>query len=406
MSNSGPDSRELPLLTALRGFAALLVLLFHARLILFPQWKEALAAHTLLLENAYLAVDLFFILSGLVLGHVYLNLMRGTGQPLRYRQFLWLRLSRIYPLFLLTLLLMVAWEGIKQAQGLTYYGGPLFGSWGMNGIPAFEGPFNRLEALPEQFFLAQGLLTKSMLAWNVSSWSLSVEWGCYLLFPLLLPLAGWQSRWRWLAALLALATLGGVHHQLGSLDATTGIAAVLRGLAGFVLGLSLLPTVRQRALARWLNNDAVLAALVILPLLLLHLPQSLPVSLALIVAYALLVYAAAIQQPRQSPVFSLLENRFTRWLGDLSFSVYLWHTVLLLAGVELLNWLAPATLASWYAQTGWLAALLGIGGFVLLTLAVSAISYHCFERPVQHWLRQWHSTSVRKGRLASAGRTG
>ena len=38
-----------------------MVVLFHARLLLFPQWMESIAGHTQLIENGYLWVDLFFI---------------------------------------------------------------------------------------------------------------------------------------------------------------------------------------------------------------------------------------------------------------------------------------------------------------------------------------------------------
>ncbi|ALP42056.1 acyltransferase [Aeromonas schubertii] len=66
---------QLLLLGPLRGFAACMVVLFHARLLLFPQWKESIAGATQLIENGYLWVDLFFILSGLVMAHVYARTM-------------------------------------------------------------------------------------------------------------------------------------------------------------------------------------------------------------------------------------------------------------------------------------------------------------------------------------------
>ena len=91
-------NQSLPLLTPLRGIAALMVVLFHARLLLFPQWMESIAGHTQLIENGYLWVDLFFILSGLVLAHVYGEAFARSPCTISYGRFLWLRLTRVYPL--------------------------------------------------------------------------------------------------------------------------------------------------------------------------------------------------------------------------------------------------------------------------------------------------------------------
>lgn len=81
-------NQSLPLLTPLRGIAALMVVLFHARLLLFPQWMESIAGHTQLIENGYLWVDLFFILSGLVLAHVYGEAFARTPRTIGYGRFL------------------------------------------------------------------------------------------------------------------------------------------------------------------------------------------------------------------------------------------------------------------------------------------------------------------------------
>ncbi len=117
-------NQSLPLLTPLRGIAALMVVLFHARLLLFPQWMESIAGHTQLIENGYLWVDLFFILSGLVLAHVYGETFARTPRTIGYGRFLWLRLTRVYPLYLVTLLLLVGWELYKAHHGIGFYAGP------------------------------------------------------------------------------------------------------------------------------------------------------------------------------------------------------------------------------------------------------------------------------------------
>ena len=83
----------IPALTSLRGIAAWWVVLYHFREYLpsrWPEWLMALTAH------GYLAVDLFFILSGFVLALNYAESFRDSlaGAAGFYR----LRLARIYPL--------------------------------------------------------------------------------------------------------------------------------------------------------------------------------------------------------------------------------------------------------------------------------------------------------------------
>lgn len=85
-------------LDALRGIAAIAVMLFHAK-----------ALAPLPLPSGFLAADLFFILSGFVLANAYDDRLRaGLG----FRPFIRARLERIYPVF---------WLG--AVTGLLLWGG-------------------------------------------------------------------------------------------------------------------------------------------------------------------------------------------------------------------------------------------------------------------------------------------
>jgi peptidoglycan/LPS O-acetylase OafA/YrhL len=76
-------------LDALRGIAALLIVLYHA-----PKYLGRALPH----YSAFLAVDLFFVLSGFVIAFSYENrLLRG----LSFRSFVAARLVRLYPVYLL-----------------------------------------------------------------------------------------------------------------------------------------------------------------------------------------------------------------------------------------------------------------------------------------------------------------
>jgi peptidoglycan/LPS O-acetylase OafA/YrhL len=100
---SSPE--PLPSLTPLRGIAALWVVVFH-----YCWHLPALHVdrYTGAVYKGYLAVDLFFMLSGFVISHVYRRVFARqlTGQG--YLDFLKARVARIYPLHLTVLLLFVA----------------------------------------------------------------------------------------------------------------------------------------------------------------------------------------------------------------------------------------------------------------------------------------------------------
>jgi peptidoglycan/LPS O-acetylase OafA/YrhL len=75
-------------LDGIRGVAALLVAMRHL---------EAFFGRVSFLES-YLAVDLFFVLSGVVLANAYEERLKDG---LSARHFMWIRLARLYPLYIL-----------------------------------------------------------------------------------------------------------------------------------------------------------------------------------------------------------------------------------------------------------------------------------------------------------------
>jgi peptidoglycan/LPS O-acetylase OafA/YrhL len=374
---------QIPLLTPLRGIAALCVAIFHARLIFFPQWKEPLSEYTLFLENSYLWVDLFFLLSGFVMMHVYKKTFIQGVDASQWKQFMWLRFSRIYPLFIITLLVLFLWESIKYSQNIGFYGGPLLGSWGLTGIPAFEGPFNTFDSLLSNVFMFHAI-TSSSLTWNIASWSLSVEWLSYMVFPFMVPILSMRTRITlWIPALVWLI-LFSLNQTYGSLDITHGLSSFMRALCGFVLGGWLCNIIVPSNLKRIINNDLVLLVVLVSSFLLMHIQVAAHLN---IMMFALLVFISSQQERRNTLVFIFFDNRVTRFLGDISYSLYLWHVVLLLPGIELLNVLMPDLLKVWFTQTDWSIGLLGVLTYIMVTIIVSTLSFNFIERPLMKKLR-------------------
>ena len=67
------QSPYLSTLTPLRGIAALVVVVFHCNLFLGQVVDPKI---TLFVQNGWLWVDFFFVLSGFILAHVYGNYFR------------------------------------------------------------------------------------------------------------------------------------------------------------------------------------------------------------------------------------------------------------------------------------------------------------------------------------------
>ena len=151
-------------LDGLRGVAALLVVLFHVR------WSNHLT-HSTLVSNGFIAVDLFFILSGFVISANYSSRISSLQDAWR---FMCLRFFRIYPIHLLVISAFVCVEFAKLISR------HLFNiSYGPQ--PPFTGS-NSYVALVSNLLLIQGLPTFDNPSWNIPSWSISCEFAAYLVF--------------------------------------------------------------------------------------------------------------------------------------------------------------------------------------------------------------------------------
>src|ERR1700738_3275447 len=151
-------------LTPLRGIAALLVAIFHFEMAIA---RFVPAKQTMFFEKCYLMVDLFFVMSGFIILHVYGSNFRKVLQKESLREFFVARFARTYPLHIFSLLLLVV-----IVLWLTPWGNP----------PIILE--QRSDILPNVFLL-QSFGVNKIYSWNIPSWSISAEWGAYLLFPFL-----------------------------------------------------------------------------------------------------------------------------------------------------------------------------------------------------------------------------
>ena len=142
---SNPSS-QLPSLTSFRGIAALWVVFYHYNALYLSQLDASPYTH--LIEKGYLAVDMFFMLSGFVLTHVYRETFSESIAQ-HYKGFLLSRVARLYPLHILVLLLFVATVFTSRLMQYTVTGT-------FQTIP-LAGP-RSLTAFIANLFMLQGLL--------------------------------------------------------------------------------------------------------------------------------------------------------------------------------------------------------------------------------------------------------
>jgi peptidoglycan/LPS O-acetylase OafA/YrhL len=334
---------DLPALTGVRALACLWVFLSHA----VPGYRPSANSTLLYLtEPGYLGVDVFFILSGFILAIVYADLAPRVGA---IAAFLTRRLFRVYPL---NFALMVC-------IGLN--------AWAHGRIGA--GWFDMHYFVPYLLMIESLLPGPSHVGWLPTNWSVGIEILLYIAFPVAaFTLRRTRSRLLW-APLAALA-ISECIIQHAWLARTDGMAGFLRGAVAFGLGAVMAALWRRRPAPRRL----IVACMEVLPfaaaLVCLLQQRVWPVPLLAAVSIAALAW-------QSGPLARLLSTRLAVWLGDISYSIYLVHGLILgdWSGIWLAS--ARAALPEPYATIAW--GLLITGA----TLAVSALTYYAIERPAR-----------------------
>jgi peptidoglycan/LPS O-acetylase OafA/YrhL len=346
-------------LDIVRGIAALSVVFWHWQHFYFstPQQQTAAADSSLqplysvfwpFYQSGFLAVDLFFCLSGFVFFYLYANVIRDGKMD--GDSFALLRFSRLYPLHFATLIAVAALQAIYIRQHGAYF------VYQANDAPQFVVHFLLISSWPPNF----------VYAFNGPIWSVSIEVMLYIAFFALCRVK--------LTAPVFLAALS----IIGSI-VFMRIPMVGRGFHSFFLGGLCYYTVQRQQGGnnfRWIYLAACIAAIeavsVVATIMRGH-PR---------MAETLVVSAAF---PALIVILALLEHRierFTRpigWIGNRSYSSYLLHFPLQLLLV---------VVAFSLGVTPDYASPLTLALFMMVLIALSLWSFYAFERPLQGYLRK------------------
>lgn len=308
------EPREIRSLNSLRGLAALMVAAFHAPMLFgVKAW----------LPHAYLAVDLFFVLSGFVMAHAYGGRIAGG---LSFPRFAQLRLARLYPLYALATVAGFALLLLKASQGFGVFRPEMLQALGLN-LTLLPAP------MADAFRPDGAAFPFAVPAWSIF-WELALCAGFYAW-------ARHVRRGAWIIAAIGALLLSVVAGRFDTLDGGwtwTGFwIGGLRALFAFSAGVAVQRLVRRRLAAGTATPKAVdlgvrMLALAALAYVIGSQHANGVAELAITgVVLPLAIGACALSR---SP---LLENRLGDLVGAASYSVYMLHPVLIELTVAVLN---------------------------------------------------------------------
>jgi len=370
-----PGPLRFTVLDSWRGLCALWVAVYHFRVISHFGDID-------LFRHGHLAVEFFFVLSGFVIACAYGDRLVTLTDRAR---FMVRRFGRLYPLHIATLLAVIAMESMRWAISMKLgreVGGPLFtGATDPN-------------ALVPNLLLIHGWGMLREFTWNVPSWSISVE---FLLCGLFLVAFGLPRRIPTLAAFTAIGALGFLYTRYGIADQAESTTAVARGVYSFFLGC--LVHYAYQAWSRRGRNVAPWLEWLIVPVFLLV--SSVDGTLLPPLMFAAMIFIFAFEN---GPVSRVLKRPGLVRLGEISYSIYLVHYLLVLAafgGAAVLGRVVDLG-APWIDASGRFAGDVTTLVYLAVVIAASTVTYRWIEAPGRDW---FNAMSRRMGKPVSVTAT-
>jgi peptidoglycan/LPS O-acetylase OafA/YrhL len=369
-------NKQIGSLTALRGIAATVVVILHFAYSTLPEAGVIISRHTRFFRDGYLFVDLFFILSGFIMTHVYLDSFATGVNKANYWGYLRARFARIYPLHLFTLAMLFGLELFKLS---------------LPNVQAFTKEFN-ITALTANLFMLQAFdfncppLLWCKSTWNEPAWSISVEFLIYCVFPFLLfALIKTKPKTDWIVYIITLILLLFlIRFTKGTLEYIIGIPSIARCGLECILGIITYKVYQWSKYQHQLNPHLLEIFATVLVLGLMHkwMRRRVFFDWVTLPAFSLLIVALATST--QGMISRLMNSRPLLYLGTISYSIYMVHWCLI-----------------GFLQTFWLykfhiefgsdfdpnRCLLALVIFVPISLLVAALTYHFIEVPARNFLK-------------------
>ncbi len=342
-------------LESLRGVAACLVILFHSP---FNYGEEPLTFTV----NSYLFVDFFFVLSGFVMSFAYTDKINNS---MSFGSYIALRLGRIYPLHIFMLFVWLSYLLLMQYLYISGFGGG----------DQFEGSNNNVFTFFTNIALLHSMGIHDFLSWNYPSWSISTEFFAYVAFFIFTVTLDKSKNiiFPVVVSFICYMFLFSLNRE--NFDITYDFGFI-RCLGAFYLGVLVYRLKLKVHLD--LSNIGILRLLEILVIVISVImvlrsedgPEFLLLS---VLSFALIIMI--FSNKLSGYLGNLLESSIFRKLGLWSYSIYMWHAIVLaLIGNVLKN------IFNFNIDIALGAQAIALNCFVLLTtIALSKFSYEYIE---------------------------
>ena len=366
---------EIRALTGLRIVAALWVVLFHYRP---PLWAASPRLHddmAPVLDAGAQGVDLFFILSGFVLTWNYLDRMGPAWSARATLHFLWLRLSRVWPIYLVTMHLAALWIIVTLHVG---------------DLPSPDAEKLNAISYVRQLFMVQLWFEPFFdgTSWDGPAWSISAEWLAYLLFGLLVLVVfriARASRTRTLLMLAVFAALPPTVLLLGTGLLYSPWSWLPRIVAQFTAGALACPAVRRLRLSDAARRPAGHISLAIVGAIAAGLyyynahPVAGVVDSGALTAVLFLPLVVALSVGTGS-LPAVLSTRPMHYGGRISFSLYMIH--------EPVHTVWDWMVRQYQIVLSMAEAKVAVVGLIATAVGAAMLLYHLVEEPAQRWMRR------------------
>lgn len=342
------------MIQGLRGVAVLLVILFH---------------FDLGIANGFLGVDIFFVVSGFVISRLIHNRLKNGS--FTFKEFYFSRFNRLFPTLAFVVLATLIFSAI-------FTNPTAFQTTWQTGLSALFGLSNLTAQIVSTDYFAPDSAANALL----HTWSLGIEEQFYLFLPLVLfaiyrtvkSFVHTTATFISVASLTSLALFISSDNweQIPVLGALLGYYSPITRAWEFGVGI-LVYFLTDQKIKYFRRISAIFPALGTILVSLASLGDFQILSIPIWVNYVLAVFGAAlilfagVTSARATP---LLSSPTLRWLGDRSYSLYLWHWPL-------------AAISSFYFDLG----INPLTLILILTLGtISHFSYMYLERDFRIFL--------------------